>query len=484
MTPTTEVEFVDSKLIAGFEQPEDFNYGRILMAIGDRPWAITPTALATILQVVHHPTHGEADLSALAARIGKPLENGGSRVQRRDDTAILEVEGPLFRYANVMTRVSGATSIQQLALDLRSAMDDPAVKRVVLSINSPGGQVDGINEMADMIREYDKEKPITAYVGGLAGSGGYWLAAAARRIVANESAQLGSIGVLATFIDNREAQRRQGVSQYDVVSSQSPLKRTDPATDEGRAQVQEMVDAMADLFIGRVAAFRNVTTDKVAREFGRGGIMPARKAIALGMADSLGSLEGLLREDDDRKRVSAPMRQAPQPPGIPQLGQKAAAPFDEEELGEGTEESDLNDQHDCTCPEGEPCECGNEDEPEGEEPDMQDEKVQADRQRIAAIMTCDEARGREDLARMLALETNHDVDRAKAILQAAPKASSLDTRMAAAPNPVVGVGGTTTGTGAEDTSAAAEVQRILAFVPDHLKYPAVRKQPPQPQPRQ
>jgi signal peptide peptidase SppA len=478
------VEFDEAHTITGFEQPEEpeaFNYGRILLAIADRPWAITPTALATILQVVQHPIHGEANLTALAARLGRPLENGGNRVQRRDDTAVLDVEGPLFRYANVMTRVSGATSMQQLSLDLRTAMDDPAVKRVVLSINSPGGQVDGINEMADMIREYDKEKPITAYVGGLAGSGGYWLASAARRIVANESAQLGSIGVLATFIDNREAQRRQGIAQYDVVSSQSPLKRSDPATEDGRAQIQDMVDTMADLFIGRVAAFRNVTSDKVVREFGRGGIMPARKAVAVGMADALGSLEGLLREGDDRRRnTSIPAAGPPMPPGF-QPQTKAEAPFDEEELEEGTEDSELNDQHDCTCPEGEPCECGNRDDEE-EKDGMPD--VKQDRLRIDAILTCDEAKGREDLARALATTTDNTLEQARALLAAAPRATTLDLRMTQVPNPVVGVGGTSTGTGTEDTSAAAEVQRILAFVPDQNKFPALRKQPPQPQPRQ
>ena len=466
------IEFDEARTIAGFEPPEepDCNYGRILMAISDRPWAITPTALAAILQVVQHPTHGEADLAALAARIGKPLENSGNRVQNRDGTAILNVEGPLFRYANIMTRVSGATSMQQLALDLRSAMDDSSIKQVVLSVNSPGGQVDGINEMADMIREYDKEKPITAYVGGLAGSGGYWLASAARRIVANESAQLGSIGVLATFIDNREAQRRQGVSQYDVVSSQSPLKRTDPATDEGRAQIQEMVDAMAELFIGRVAAFRNVTPDKVAREFGRGGIMPARKAIAVGMADALGSFEGLLRSGDDRRRTSVPAAGPPMPPGFePQT--RAQGPLDEEELEEGTEDSDLNDQHDCTCPEGEPCQCGNREE---EEEDNMD--VKQDRLRIDAILNCEEAKGREQLAQKLALTTDHTLEEVKDMLAVAPRASTLDTRMTQVPNPVVGVGGTSTGTGSEDTSAAAEVARILAFVPDSNKFPGLRQQ--------
>lgn len=98
-----------------------------------------------------------------------------------------------------------------------------------------------------------------------------------------------------------------------------------------------------------------------------------------------------------------------------------------------------------------------------------------ERQRIAAILTCEEARGREELARALALETNHTVEAAKKLLLAAPVAAAapvnaLDVRMSQIPNPTVGADPS-----AVDTDpAAAEIARILAYVPKNRKHPAVQ----------
>src|SRR5204863_1853108 len=105
---------------------------------------------------------------------------------------------------------------------------------------------------------------------------------------------LGSIGVVVSVTDNRDAQERQGIKRYEIVSTQSPLKRTDIRTDEGRAQLAAIADSLADLFIGRVAQFRGTTADRVISDFGRGAIVPARQSIAAGMADSLGSFEPLI----------------------------------------------------------------------------------------------------------------------------------------------------------------------------------------------
>jgi enoyl-CoA hydratase/carnithine racemase len=361
----------------------------------------------------------------------------------------------------------------------------------VLAINSPGGQIDGINELANMIRAANGAKPITAYVDGLAASGAYWLASAAGRIVADESAQLGSIGVLATVVDDPEADERRGIKRYDIVSSQSPLKRTDPATDDGRQQLQAMVDSLAQLFIEKVAAFRGQSPEKVARDYGRGAVMGAREAVTMGLADGLGSLEGLLRA-----AAPAPVRNVRDAPGLRvaetpgrieitttgNVGIGAQA-FDEGELEEETDEQQLNDDSTCACPPGEDnCECDKEDDesegtaqepdtssiPEGESTLLQPTE---ERQRIAAILTCEEARGREELARVLALETNHPIEAALKILKAAPVAAkpapnALDARMTQLGNPAVGTGSDGSG---EDDSNAAEVQKILAFVPKARK---------------
>jgi signal peptide peptidase SppA len=427
------------------------------------------------------------DLQAVAARLGQPVE-GGRGVQNHNGTAVLDIRGPIFRYRSIWTWLLGGTAVEDAALGLHAAMDDSAVHSIVLSINSPGGQIDGINELANMIRTVNAVKPVTAYVDGLAASGAYWLASAAGRIVADETAQLGSIGVLATVVDDRAAEERSGVKRYEIISSQSPLKRTDPGTDEGRDQLQQMVDAMAQVFIAKVAKFRGTSEERVARDFGRGAVMPAGSAIAAGMADSLGSLEALI---SGATPLAGSVRRISDKPGLrvyavgrdgKAVEQTAAEPFDDEELEEETEGQNLNDDADCTCPPGqETCDCGGdeEDESEGTEQEPDDSSIPEgegdlikpteERQRIAAILNCEEAKGREQLAQTLALETNHTVEAAKKLLSAAPtapKANPLEAKMATIANPAVGVSADQR---EEESTPATEVQRILAFVPKERK---------------
>jgi signal peptide peptidase SppA len=463
-------------------------YLRIVGAIHARPWAITSPDLDAIIAIVEAP---QQDLEAVAARVGKPLDNSnGNKVENRDGVAVLHVEGPIFRYANIMTRVSGATSVQQLGLDFEAALQDPMISSIVLDINSPGGQVDGINEMADAIRAGSKIKPVTAYVGNLAASGGYWLASAAGKIVANESASLGSIGVIASIVDNRGAQERQGVKRHDIVSSQSPHKNQDPSTDAGRAAIQTQVDALADLFIGRVAQFRGVSVEQVSSDFGKGGVKSARAAIAAGMADALGNYESLLAQLRPKAKMLFPMvanyteGYVVDPRTVPTASTFVSAQMAgitvgtvDDEVDETNEEAAMDDEEDCDCPPGtaeDDCDC---DEEEGAAamktatqqnppavPTPADERA-----RIAAILNCEEAKGREQLARVLALETDHTPDQAKKILSASPVAAAspnaLEQRMAQLGNPKVGTGAGDT----QETSTAAEVQRILSFVPKDRK---------------
>ena len=445
---------------------------QLLMA-SNRPWVITPEWLQALTSAAHNPDH-----EAVAARAGQPLDNGeDDDTETYGSTAVVNIRGPLFRYRSIFTWLLGGSSVEQISRNLHAALDSPKVSHIVLAINSPGGQIDGINELANMIRAANGSKPVTAYVDGLAGSGAYWLASAAGAIVADETAHLGSIGVLATVVDDSSADERRGVKRYEVVSSQSPLKRTDPASDEGRQQMQQMVDAMAQVFIEKVARFRGTSEARVARDFGQGAVMPARSAIAVGMADSLGSLEALIRSE--ASGTPMPMMDPPirRMKDMPIHRVRAAAPFDEEELEEETEETELsNDPTHCpseTCDDDDENGDDEGDESEGTEQEPDDSSIPKgeapmkapteERQRIAAILNCEEAKGREELARVLALETENTAEAARKILAAVPpaKGNALEARMAALENPQVGVPGDQR----DDDSVAAEVQRVLSFIP-------------------
>lgn len=252
--------------------------------VASQPWAIVPEMLETIAAVArreHDP------VEAVEARLGRPLMNARA-VSLRDGVALVPVTGPIFRYANLFSQVSGATSIDQLARDFSAAVDDAAVKAVVLVIDSPGGQANGIAELASMIREAAAKKPVLAYVDGAAQSAAYWLASAAGEVVASRTAVLGSIGAVVAL----DAKKREGV--VEIVSSQSPRKRPDVATDAGRAQIQELIDSLAQVFVEDVARHRGVHMDTVLARFGQGGSFLAAEALRRGMLDRVSTLEEVI----------------------------------------------------------------------------------------------------------------------------------------------------------------------------------------------
>lgn len=258
------------------------------------PWLITEEYLRIIAAVASRSMDPES-IDALGARQGVRLMNTRT-VQIRSGVAIVPVTGPIFRYANLFTEISGATSTEILARDFRMAVDDPLVKAIVLDINSPGGMASGINELGDMVFEARAEKRIVAYAGGQMASAAYWIGSAAHETVIDKTAMVGSIGAIMSIVDSRGKDERAGVRTIQIVSSQSPDKNVDPSIDEGRAKYQKIVDDLAAVFIAAVARNREVTLDTVLRDFGQGGQMVGQKAVDAGLADRLGSLEQVVQE--------------------------------------------------------------------------------------------------------------------------------------------------------------------------------------------
>ena len=248
-----------------------------------QPWAMLPAMLETMSAIARR--EGEP-LEALEARLGRPLQNTRT-VSLRDGVAVVPVVGPIFRYANLLTQVSGATSLDVLATEFTSALDNPQVDAIVLAIDSPGGQAAGMAEFAQLIR--GAGKPVTAYVDGAAASAAYWIAAAADRVVLSKTAEVGSIGAVVAIDTGRS---RDGV--MEIVSSQSPKKRPDVTTETGRSQIQARLDALAQVFVDDVAAYRGVSVDTVLADFGQGDMRMGAAAVALGMADEVSTLDAVI----------------------------------------------------------------------------------------------------------------------------------------------------------------------------------------------
>lgn len=246
-------------------------------------WAITTEGMASVRAMAKD---AEKQRALLTDEGTKP--KGTRLTSIRGDVAIIEAIGPIFQYPNFLTWIFGLPTAEALGQEYRRALDDPSVKSIVLWIDSPGGMLGGISELAGQIAKGKEKKRTVAYVGDLGASAAYWIASAASEVVAVDTAQIGSIGVvMGLMLDEDE-------DVIEVVSSQSPRKRPDPKTNEGLRQLQERVDALAQVFVKSVSEYRNLDRDSVL-QLG-GDVAIAARAIQVGLADRLGSLEEVIEE--------------------------------------------------------------------------------------------------------------------------------------------------------------------------------------------
>lgn len=247
-------------------------------------WAITPEMMGTMADIARE---SRKTCDAIAREMGKDMKDANA-ASIRDGVAVIKVSGPLFRYANLMTRICGATSYELLAQDFNKAVQNPNIKGILLDIDSPGGEVNGCSELSDMIYQARGTKPIIAYASGSCCSGAYWIASACDKILAADTAVLGSIGVVSIFEKDDDGKT------VEIVSSQSPNKRPDVNTEAGKAKIQARVDELAEVFIAKVARNRGITAVDVVKEFGAGDVSVGQYAVRNGLADGLSSFEDII----------------------------------------------------------------------------------------------------------------------------------------------------------------------------------------------
>jgi len=205
-----------------------------------------------------------------------------------DKIAVIDVGGIITPYQNILSMLFGGTNIASIEAQFAEAMDDPEITGIMLRIDSPGGLITGVEELASTIAAARGKKPIVAYAYGNAASAAYWIASAADKIVAGPTTMLGSIGVAVAIPKIRQS------GWVEFVSSNAPNKRLDPESEQGRNSIQSRLDAMETEFISAVAANRAVSGDKVLSEFGQGDVLPAREAVRAGMADLVGGMKDAL----------------------------------------------------------------------------------------------------------------------------------------------------------------------------------------------
>lgn len=288
-------------------------YRHILRAVYETPWAILPARLATILAIVHERVSGYTPtLDEIEARIAAGQEDhglevhAGSQTQRATGSvAVLPILGTLTQRGGMTATSEPLTSTARVGQAFRLLMADPSVSAIVLEIDSPGGTVDGVQELADEIFKARGSKPIVAVANSTAASAAYWIAAAADEIVVTPSGEVGSIGVFAAHQDLSAALEQEGVkisliSAGKFKTEGNPYQSLDA---EARGAIQARVDDYYRAFTGAVARGRGVGVQAVRGGFGEGRMVGAQEAVRLGMADQVATLDDTIRRVASGKRL-------------------------------------------------------------------------------------------------------------------------------------------------------------------------------------
>lgn len=279
----------------------EHSYQRILSAFMAKPWAILPEKLEQISGIIALRLDGQKfSAEEIEERINgevysaarkKPNQYAGAGV------AVIPITGVITPRADMMSEMSGGTSMQTFIKAVNQAAADPNVASILLEVDSPGGQVDMVPEAAAAIRAARAQKPVTAVANTMAASAAYWLASQASEFVISPSAEVGSIGVFAGHNDLSQAMEAQGVKTTLISAGKykTELSPYQPLSAEAKAAVQQTVDEYYAMFTKDVAAGRRVSVSAVRGGFGEGRMLTADRAVAGNMADRVDTLDNTLR---------------------------------------------------------------------------------------------------------------------------------------------------------------------------------------------
>lgn len=217
----------------------------------------------------------------------------------------------------------GGVGSEKMRHTIRVALRDPKVKAVVIRIDSPGGSALASEVMWQSVRRLAKEKPVVISIGGMAASGGYYLASAGDTIFADPSAIVGSIGVVGGKFVLKDLFAKVGITSEAFMRGQNAglFSSTEPWTDAQRKLITKWMQNTYDQFTQRIMTTREgkiKDIDKVAR----GRIFLAEEAHKLGMVDEIGGLKAALTFAAGKVNLKAgdyDIRVLPQPKSLGEI---------------------------------------------------------------------------------------------------------------------------------------------------------------------
>lgn len=225
----------------------------IIHAVFNEPWLIKPSAHKTIQDLVNSKLAGiEIEGISLPEPPALKVENG---------IATIPIDGVIGRKLGLIEKACGAVGVEEISGWIKEAEENHEVKGIIFDIDSPGGTVGGVPELAEEIKNI--KKPKIAFTSGQMASAAYWLATGADAIFATQSADIGSIGVYLPFYDQVKAYENEGI-KVELIKAGKYKGTGFPGTslnEDQREDLQKGVNQIYELFKAAVTQKRNVSDE-------------------------------------------------------------------------------------------------------------------------------------------------------------------------------------------------------------------------------
>ena len=266
------------------------------------PWALMPerlNAYAAILArreaglpVAMDDETGSVPISAWDARKATAAK------QATGGIAVLPLYGTIMQRANMMTEWCGGTSTQQFTQAFRDALADNTIGSILIDIDSPGGSVYGVGELADEIYQARSQKSIVGYSNSLAASAAYWVGAACSEFYVTPGGEVGSIGVWMAHEDYSKYLDEKGVATTLISAGQFKTEGNpyQALPDDAKAFMQSRVDDYYTAFTKGVAKGRGVGIGAVRGGMGQGRVLGADAALAEKMVDGIATFDEVVKK--------------------------------------------------------------------------------------------------------------------------------------------------------------------------------------------
>jgi signal peptide peptidase SppA len=267
------------------------------------PWALMPERLQAMAGVLTRwsagePPTDEAMFQIQSERVLRDTRKQMAAANAGSGIAVLPLYGVVTQRGNMVDDISGpgSTSTQQFTSALRQVLTDDTVGQILIDIDSPGGSVYGVAELASEIVKARAQKPVVAVANSLAASAAYWIGCSASEFYVTPGGEVGSIGVWQAHFDYSKALEEEGVKPTLISAGKFKVEGNPyvPLDPQAQAFMQSRVDDYYNAFIQAVAVGRGVSVDDVRNGMGEGRVLGADAALAQRMVDGIASFDDVL----------------------------------------------------------------------------------------------------------------------------------------------------------------------------------------------